>query len=277
MILVGCCVPGGTLGLEREERSEEERFVSKCRFILKTGFDYTETNAGTLCGFSKEAMAFLKEEDRRDPLKIRAVNGILPATFRLLDPGGQKDEIRAHCETLFCAMERMEIPYAVFGSGGARRIPDGMERAEAEERMETFLRFLSSAAGQHGVTVVIEPLCRGETNLLNTVPESWNAVRRVGSPWLKLLCDTYHMAKEGEAPDVMTPYGEDVLHCHIAESPARSYPGKDDGGDLSYNRRFGEALRKIGYQGGVSAECRFRDFIKESPVACAYMKEIFAG
>ena len=67
-----------------------------------------------------------------------------------------------------------------------------------------------------------------------------------------------------------------IRHCHIAEAPDRTCPGKFTTGDPQYNRDFAKTLNEIGYTGGVSAECSFDDFQKDVPAILAYLREIFA-
>lgn len=228
-----------------------------------------------LLGLDEAGIAFLNAENKKSPLKLRAVNSMFPWQFRLLDPGDSKEAIEAHYTRLFAVMERFGICYAVFGSGAARNIPNGMSREEGMRRMDEFLGVMAEKAESYGVTVVIEPLRRAETNVLIDIAESGETAERVNQSGLKLLCDAFHMAEEKTDIDVMDAYAHIILHCHMAESPNRSYPGKSDSADLSYNRRFAEKLISLGYTGGVSAECGFSDFRKEIVQTYAYMKEIF--
>lgn len=278
MILLGCCVPGASLmpeGVAEVPKSPEAEVAAKCRLILDTGFDYTECGAGMLCGLSEAGIAYLEAENEKSPLKIRAVNSIFPGNFRLLDEGEMRHTVEAHYTKMLTVMKRFQIQYAVFGSGTARSIPDGMNREEALRRLDAFLCYMAEQAESFGVTVVIEPLRHVETNVLNTVKESGETVKRIHKPGMQLLCDAFHMAEEKTDIEDMTEYADSLLHCHMAESPYRSYPGKSDSADLSYNRRFAEKLLSMGYTGGVSAECGFGDFRTDIVKTYDYMKEIF--
>ena len=71
--------------------------------------------------------------------------------------------------------QQLGVKYAVFGSGSARSLlPDVPESREA---LEGFVKDLGALARQHGLTVVIEPLRKRETNVFVTVPETGEAVR----------------------------------------------------------------------------------------------------
>ncbi len=279
MVLIGCCVPGASLMPEGEKslpKSPAEELAVKCRALLEMGFDYTECGAGMLCSLDEAALSYLEKENAREPLKIRAVNSIFPWTFHLVSPTEEERETyRTYYHNMMTALSRAGVRYAVFGSGGARMIPDGMTKEEGLCRLEKLLRYMGEEAARFGVTIVIEPLRHAETNVFNSVREAGEMVRKVNLPGVKLLCDAFHMAEEGENVADMADYADCILHCHMAEAPYRTHPGKQDSADLSYNRRFAELLMKIGYEGGVSAECGFRDFANEAQAACDYMKKIF--
>ena len=66
-----------------------------------------------------------------------------------------------------------------FVSGDSRQIPEGWSRDEALERFDEAWRRASEVAERYGITIAIEPLNRGETNLVNTVAEGAAVVQRV--------------------------------------------------------------------------------------------------
>jgi sugar phosphate isomerase/epimerase len=121
------------------------------------------------------------------------------------------------------------------------------------------------------VTVVIEPLNRAETNLVNSLEEGARIVEAVNHPNLKLLCDIYHMMREDEPASEIVKYGKYIRHCHIAEREERTSPGTK-GDDF---RPYFKALKEIGYKGCVSIECRWKDLPQEIQPALSYMQEQF--
>ena len=52
----------------------------------------------------------------------------------------------------------------MFGSGGARRVPEGFPKEDAFEQFVEFGKRIAPEARAHGLTIAIEPLCRDETN-----------------------------------------------------------------------------------------------------------------
>ena len=277
MIRLSCCIPGGSLMPEGEAAvpaSPVSQIVAKCRYLLSLGYDCTECAGGMLADLTDEEVAELTAENERESLRLIAVNSLFPWGWKLADPASPRETYLDRARRLFSVMEKLGVKYAVFGSGGARSVlPDV---PESRETLDGFVKELGALARQHGLTLVIEPLRKKETNVFVTVPETGEAVRAMNDPSVRLLSDAFHMAEEGTDLSCVPEYVDLCRHCHIAEAPNRSFPGAEDSGDLSYNRTFAKLLIRSGYDGAVSAECGFRDFRTDAASALAYMREIFA-
>ena len=79
------------------------------------------------------------------------------------------------------------------------------------------------------------------------------------------------------APEAVEACGTRLLHCHMAEAPDRTCPGQSTTGDITFNQRLAASLIRMGYSGGVSAECSYTDFKKNVPEILAYMRTLFPG
>ena len=263
-------------GVAEVPTAPDVQIREKCRAVLKAGFDFTECGGGMLTGLNAEQRENLLNENAKDSLKLFAVNSLFPGHYRLADPDSGKDEYLAYAANLFGIMRDLGAKYAVLGSGAARTIhADAYSYKEGLETLTGFITKLGAEADRHGITVVIEPLRKAETNLFVTVPESGDYVRKLNTPGVKLLYDAFHMAEEGTDVSCVGKYADLLRHCHIAEAPKRSRPGSPDSGDLSYNCRFAQELIKAGYSGGVSVECGYTDFAEDIRLAHAYLYEIF--
>ena len=277
MIQFSCCIPGGSLmpeGVKEVPDSPAGQIVEKCRWLLSVGYDRTECAGGMLADLTPEDLDYLVEENRRSPLGLVAVNSLFPGNYRLADPHADHTPYYERAVKLFTIMQKLGIPYAVFGSGAARSLRQN--RIDGYRTLSVYLNEIARAAADRGVTIVIEPLRRAETDVFVTVPETGESVRAMDDEHIRLLYDAFHMAEEGTDLSSVRDYIDLVRHCHIAEAPKRSAPGSDDSADLSYNRRFAAELIKGGYRGAVSIECGFRDFKAEAVSSLAYLKEIFA-
>ncbi len=278
MIQISCCIPGGSLmpeGVGSVPESPAAQIVAKCRYLLELGYDCTECAGGMLADLTEEDVAYLCVENAKSPLKLRAVNSMFPGDYRLADPDAPHDAYLARAEKLFSIMEKLGVRYAVFGSGKARSLVEGREE-ESRETLYAFVRRMADAAAAHGVTLLIEPLRKMESNVFNTVPESGDCIRALGHPNVLLLCDSFHMAIEKTKPCGIAPYMDLIRHCHIADAPDRTSPGRENAGDPTYNPRFASALLRGGYDGAVSIECGFDDFKEEVKKSLVYLREIFS-
>lgn len=171
-----------------------------------------------------------------------------------------------------CAFQRASIcgiDTIVFGSGGSRQVPEGFSAATAFDQYVALLRDLAAIAQRHRVTVVVEPLNRGECNLINTIAEGADAVRQVGDARVRLLADIFHMMRNGEGPEAILAHGDLLSHAHIAEVESRTAPGTK-GDDF---RPFLRALRSVGYDRRLSLECGFGDLAADLQRAVSTLRD----
>jgi sugar phosphate isomerase/epimerase len=112
------------------------------------------------------------------------------------------------------------------------------------------LEELGAHAASRGSVLLIEPLNRFETNLLNTLADGSALLRSLKSPNVKLLADLFHMnIEERDSASALLAAGADVGHLHFVDSNRRPAGC----GHIDY-RPIAMALRQIGYGGFASAE-----------------------
>jgi sugar phosphate isomerase/epimerase len=186
---------------------------------------------------------------------IRYANSFLPATIRSVGPEYDLEGIVQYGRIAFERARSVGIRAIVFGSGGSRMIPEGFDRAKAEEQFVDVCSRLAPIAAAHDIVLAIEPLNRGECNFINTLEDGASIVRRVGHPSIRLLADLYHMMREDETPEAIRRVGDLVVHVHLAEKERRSSPGRA-GDDF---RPFMRELHRVGYRGAFSIECRWEN------------------
>ena len=79
---------------------------------------------------------------------------------------------------------------------GKARVLEPSERRAERERAVDGLRQVVSYAGEHGISVALEPLNRFENDMLNTVAQGLDLCDAVGLENVGLLLDTFHMNVE---------------------------------------------------------------------------------
>jgi len=239
--------------------------VASAAMAKSAGCDYLEEGVGSfLIPDRPEADFRVKLELLQgSPLPVAACNSFLPGGLKSVGPEARHDDILAYARTAFRRAGEAGVKVIVFGSSGSRAVPEGFDAGEAGRQFVSLLRRLGQLARENGVIVAVEPLNRGECNFINTVAEGAAIVREAGDPGVRLLADIYHMLREDEGPGSIVLAGALLVHCHIAEEEGRAAPGIH-GEDFT---PYLDALRRIGYRGGISFEGRWSDIGRELPVA----------
>ena len=195
-----------------------------------------------------------RDEVRALPIPLRSCNGFLPGKFRLTGEKASFDKPLEYAEKACRRADEVGLKTIVFGSGGARNAPKGFPKEKAVELFVDFCKRLAGRIADCKVCVVLEPLQPKEANYLNFVREGRELCERIGSPRIRLLADIFHMLQGGEGAQSIEQTTPDLLrHCHIAEKGPRTAPGLSSDG--SQFAPYFDALKKIGYEGGVSCEC----------------------
>jgi len=129
-------------------------------------------------------------------------------------------------------------------------IVESVNKTEAEEWTIDCLRKCTEFAKEYNIRLTLEPVNRYESNFINTLNEGIEFIKRVGASNLGLLADTFHMnIEEISIYDSIIQAKDYITHVHFADSN-RWAPGC---GHLDFAKII-QTLKKIGYQGYVSAE-----------------------
>lgn len=269
---IGCCIPGGSFMPEgvAESNSNAEVLLESYRLVKAAGYDYVECCVGMVMQLSEKELQLLEEEKEKGAFSIEACNSFIPPEYHVAE-AAELPKLTVYVEEAMRRMSRLGVEIVVFGSGAARMLP-GKDFGAEFTAIEEFLRMCNEKAAAHRITIGIEPLNRGECNVINSVGEAAALVRKLELPQVKLLADCFHMFKEEEDLGCLEANKDILRHTHVAEVPARVYPGRDGG---AYIKEFGKHLKNAGYEGRVSVECGYDEFAKDIQLAYPTMKEAF--
>ena len=245
--------------------------VENIKKMEAIGFDYIEPSVVSIVKMSDEEFEAAVKLVEGSGIKCEAFNVLFPGDVRLTGPGVDEKAMEGYLKSAFPRVSRLGAKVIVFGSGGARRIPDGWSREEGWKQLVRAARIVGDVASEYGLTVAMEPLNTSETNILNSVKECMDFVKDVNHSHVKLLADFYHMRRENEDMDVLLSASPDLVHLHIANSHGRVCPLERTEDDYDI---FFERLKQIGYQGRVSIEAGIKDVDREAPVALALLREL---
>ena len=194
---------------------------------------------------------------------VRAANCFLPGAMKCVGPEVDLAALERYAAAAFARAHAAGIQVLVFGSGAARKLPDGFPKSKATGQFIALLKRLGPIAAANQVTIVVEPLNKGETNFINSLAEGAETVERAAHPNIRLLADLFHMLRDGEPAAEIARFGKWLAHVHLAEKEKRSAPGVK-GDDF---RPFFAALKQAGYDRRMAVECGWTDRPKESILA----------
>lgn len=131
--------------------------------------------------------------------------------------------------------------------------PEALPDKDAWETVVENIRFASSALGQEGIRLVVEPINRFDMPgfALNTFANGLKMIEAVNHPNTSLQFDIYHVRREGEdAAAILRNHLDRIGHIQIADCPGRHQPGT---GETDFRFLLPE-IDRLGYRGFVSME-----------------------
>ncbi len=138
----------------------------------------------------------------------------------------------------------------VFGSPKQRGSTGGLNAAEALRNFTEGLAGVAPHAAHRGVTILVEALPLGDSDVVTSIAEAVSVVRMIDSPGVRTMFDTHNARNEGEPHAILVDrYFDLIRHIHVNEMDGR-HPGT---GDYDFKPLL-RVLRKRGYQGWISLE-----------------------
>ena len=234
------------------------------------GFDYIEANFKNIAMCSdvefNKFLSLLNEYN----IACETANCFLPGEIKVV---GENVDYAAITEYLSVGYKRAAeagIKVVVFGSGGARHIPEGYSYKDGVNDIIKFVRGYSAPmAAEYGIEIVFEPLCKMESNVINTIKEGAMLASAINMPNVGTLGDLYHMYVEGDTYDDVKELKGIFRHAHI------SNPVSDESGNKRVYMKesdtfdyegFFNALKFIGCE-RVSIEAGTSDFASDAAEA----------
>ncbi len=248
--------------------------IANSGILATAGYSFVEENVrGFLVPAEPESvfeqkLVLLKESK----VPLEACNSFLPGNLKCVGPVPAHEEILKFGETAFRRAQMAGVKTIVFGSGGARSIPDGFSREEAKQQFISLCKQLAPFAKKFDVVISLEPLNTKECNFINSVAEGGDIVQKVNHENFRLLADIYHMLMENESPSNITKYGSLLYHTHIAEKTGRSAPGVNN----EDFRPYFKALKEAKYEGRMAIECTWKNLEEQASGALSAMRSQIA-
>lgn len=224
--------------------------ASACATAARLGFDAVEIFPPSADAIDVDRVRLLLD---RHNLKLAAVGtgggwAVHKLTLTNPDPA-VRSNARQFVRSMIDAAGRLGAPAIVGSMQG--RWGDGVDRQAALGYLTDALNELGAHSGDLGMPLLFEPLNRYETNVVNTLVDGVSLLRSLPAANVKLVADLFHMnIEEADLPAAIRAVGEFIGHVHLADSNRRPA-----GGGHSDFAPIARALRDIGYDHYVSAEC----------------------
>ncbi len=212
------------------------------------GYDYVEVKLSAAVNMDATEFEALAKEADEAPIHVEKACILLPKTMRVIGPEYDEKALDEYLEKAFQRMKRLGADTVSFGSGKCRAVPEGMDAEEGFKSLVAVTRHIGDVASRYSIRIAVEPLNRGETNLVTTVKDGDRLVREVAHPWVGLLADAFHMRKEEEPMSVIASVVP-LWHAHIATKDGRGFPTVSE-----ETKEFMDALAASGYKGDLSIE-----------------------
>lgn len=220
-----------------------------CQKAAALGFDAVEVFPRSPAELDVRQLKKLLAQHR---LKLAALGtgaGWVVHKLRLTDPDA---DIRRRGREFVAAMIDLAGGFgapAIIGSMQGRW-EEGVTRDQALGWLTETLEELAPRSANHGVSLLLEPLNRYETNVLSRVDDALAFLSKLGAPNVRLLCDLFHMnIEEASIADSLRLAGSRLGHVHFADSNRRAI-----GSGHTDVAAVAGALMEIGYAGCISAE-----------------------
>jgi 5-keto-L-gluconate epimerase len=156
---------------------------------------------------------------------------------------------RQRLDELIDLAAALQAPVVTVGSFRGRTVGD---RDHSLAELTQVLQRAGDRAGAAGVGIALEPLNRFEGDLVNTVAQGLDFLKKVNHPAVGLLVDTFHVNIEESSwtePFRQAMAAGKLFHVHLGDNN-RLPPGQ---GLIDFNAIL-HTLDEIGYQGWLSAE-----------------------
>jgi sugar phosphate isomerase/epimerase len=242
------------------ETMRELPWADQCKIVGEAGYQGVEIAAFTLV---TEGVGEIAGPKRAEMVQAMKDNGIVCAGLHWLlapPPAG------LHVTTPDAAVRAKTVAYLrelidfcgdlggtamIFGSPKQRGAV-GIPIDDAKKYFAEGLAAVADQAQGRGVKILIEPLDKTQTDVVNVTAEAMELVRQINHPAIQTMFDFHNTADETEPFDVLIrKYSPYIHHVHVMEMDG-TYLGTGDAA-TTYVKAF-QTLKDLEYDKWVSLE-----------------------
>lgn len=235
-------------------------WAEQCEIVGQAGYRGIEIAPFTLV---KQGVSEISAAQRRDMVSVMKANGLACAGLHwLLAPPPQG----LHFTTPDAAVRKRTVAYLnelidfcgdlgakamIFGSPKQRNTV-GISIDQAKGYFADGLAAVADHAQARGVQVLIEPLDKSQTDVVNVTAEALDLIKQIDHPAIATMFDFHNTADETEDfVTIIKKYHEHIRHVHVQEMDGQ-YLGTGNARQ-AFVTAF-QTLKDLGYERWVSLE-----------------------
>ena len=241
-ILGGAVLSGLTLGCHKNESVSgewagfkyamcnesmaESSWSEQCRIVSDAGYRGIEIAAFTLV---EEGVQEINQTGRKEMVSVMKDSGLEcvglhwllappPKGLHFTTPDAEiRRKTVAYLDTLIDFCGDLGGSYMIFGSPKQRDTRD-ISVEQAKKYFAEGLASVADHAQNRGIEILIEPLGKRTTNVINTLAEASEIMERINHPAIKMIFDFNNTVDETEPFDVLLQkYYKNIHHVHVQE------------------------------------------------------------
>jgi len=206
-------------------------WADQCRLVERSGYQGIEIAPFSLV---RKGVDELDSGGRREMVRAMVEAGIECAGLHWLlspPPAGlhvttPDSELRrkswAYIENLIDFCGDLGGTVMVFGSPKGRSTTAGLSVAEAKNHLAEGLARAAGHAQRRGVKILLESLGHDQTDVVNTLAETVELLRKIGHPAIQTMFDFHNTLDEAEPfPVLIEKYFPHIHHVHVQEMDGR--------------------------------------------------------
>jgi D-psicose/D-tagatose/L-ribulose 3-epimerase len=241
-ILGGAALSGLTLGCHKNESVSgewtgfkyamcnesmaESSWSEQCRIVSDAGYRGIEIAAFTLV---EEGVQEINQTGRKEMVSVMKDSGLEcvglhwllappPKGLHFTTPDAEiRRKTVAYLDTLIDFCGDLGGSYMIFGSP-KQRDTRGISVEQAKKYFAEGLASVADHAQNRDIEILIEPLGKRTTNVINTLAEASQMMERINHPAIKMIFDFNNTVDETEPFDVLLQkYYKNIHHVHVQE------------------------------------------------------------
>ncbi|HHV95882.1 MAG TPA: sugar phosphate isomerase/epimerase [Clostridiaceae bacterium] len=246
----------------------------KINLVKEIGFDYLEGSVSRAATMNKEEFAQLEEKVKQSGIECEVCNLFFPPILKVTGPDVDIKKIDEYLKIAFERLSMLGTKCVVVGSGNSRRVPEGWSKDEGIKQFAEVMKMIGDEGEKYGIVATVEHLPSSSCNIINSVKESWELLKVINHPNVKMMVDYGHMKTMKESLDSIVEAGNEIIHLHIRNSKNGKFPLKVD--EDNYQELFNK-LKQIGYKGRISIEASTSNFSEDAAVSLKVLRQLVSS